>query len=158
MDAIEKGLREELASVQKRLDMWEGRKQSLSGFVAEMAERKDVMRMDFDNDSWLSLSVSGDKHSLAEVMRKLRAIGYKTTERPKPGVTSWNPLLKRESDGTTVFLMFSGTACRRVQTGTKTVEVPVYEVVCDEVVLDRSAEDDAAEAPPAARVDEDIPF
>lgn len=136
IDPIERQFAEEQTSLNARRASWRKYRNSLASLVNELEAMKP-MGLSMGTPDWLSLSISGDKHQLAEAVRKLRARGFKTDEKPPAkGVTSWSPLFRRETDGAHVFLMFTGTSCRRVQTGTKTVEVPVYETVCDEIVMD----------------------
>lgn len=137
-DPIEKQFAEEQAALNARRASWRKYRDSLAGLVNELDEMKP-MGLAMSQTDWISLSISGDKHQLAEAVRKLKTRGFKTDEKPPAkGATSWCPLFRR-ADGAYVYLQFTGTSCRRVQTGTKTVEVPVYETVCDEIVMEESA-------------------
>jgi hypothetical protein len=154
-DVIEKQMDEEQASLDARRASWRKYKDSLAGLVGELDAMKP-MALQMTTADVVTCSISGDKHQLTEAVRKLRVAGFKTNEKPPAkGVTSWHPWFSR-ADGANVYLSFTGTSCRRVQTGTKLVEVPVYETVCDEIVLDRSAE--GAPAPAEQPVTDDIPF
>lgn len=137
-DPIEKQFAEEQASLNAKRASWRKYRNSLAGMVRELDAMKP-MALHMASPGWISISISGDKHQLAEAVRKLRARGFKTDEKPPAkGATSWTPLFRRDTDGAYVYLSFTGTSCRRVQTGTKTVEVPVYETVCDEIVMDEA--------------------
>jgi hypothetical protein len=83
-------------------------------------------------DGHLNLSVTGDKHALTALIGILRRQGFDSKDRPQPGQTSYSALWTN-ADGAAVYIMFASTSCRRVQVGTKTVEQPIYEIVCDEV-------------------------
>lgn len=137
-DPIEKQFAEEQANLNAKRKSWRMYRDSLAQMVSEIDAMKP-MALHMSSPDWISISISGDKHKLAEAVRKLKTRGFRTDEKPPAkGVTSWTPLFKRDADGAYVYLHFAGTSCRRVQTGTKTVEVPVYETVCDEIVLTES--------------------
>ncbi len=82
---------------------------------------------------------TGDKHKLAEAIRILRTNGLKKSsgDEPQKGKSSLYQVYSND-DIPDITLSFSSTSCRRVQVGTKTetVETPIYETVCDELVLD----------------------
>ncbi len=79
------------------------------------------------------LYFTGDRNTLNFVFGALRKLGYEPDKRPEEKQTKYTANFTRERDGNkeTVELNFSSTVCRMVQIGTKTVEQPVYEVVCD---------------------------
>lgn len=92
----------------------------------------------WDGKHYARFSLSGDKHKLSAAVRALRTRGFKTEEEPpKKGQSTWTSVFSRH-DIDDVTLSFSSTACRLVKVGTKQVMVdqPVYETVCDELVMD----------------------
>lgn len=103
------------------------------------------------DNSWINLSFTGDGDKLTAVWRVLRRHGFNTSERPKKGDTTFNAFWRREGQ-VDIFMMFSSSMCRRVQVGTKTVEVPVYETQCGELP--------EIEPPTSAvvEVEDDLPF
>lgn len=104
----------------------------------------------------IGLSFSGDGPKLTAVWRVLRRHGYNTSCRPAKGDTTFHAFWKREGLAE-IFMSFSSSMCRRVQVGTKTVEVPVYETHCGEL----PTIEEPADSPVAVinEVDaDDIPF
>ncbi len=84
----------------------------------------------------LDVSLSGDKHTLAEAVRALRTNGFRTLNKPpEKGSITWGAFYDREGCGIRVWLSFSSSVCRRVKVGTRTVEQDIYETVCDEIVF-----------------------
>jgi hypothetical protein len=106
------------------------------------------------DNTWISLSFSGDGPRLAAVWRVLRRHGFNTSARPVKGDTTFHAFWKREGQAE-IFMSFSSSMCRRVQVGTRMVEQPVYETQCGEMPADLEIE-----APKNAIVeaDDDIPF
>lgn len=91
----------------------------------------------------VDIAISGDVDKLSIVWAALRRAGYTPRERPARGQpefrTFWDPadsdLLPK------AFLNFTSSVCRRVQVGTRTVEQPVFEIVCGETpALDKFLE------------------
>ncbi len=82
----------------------------------------------------LDISITGDKHALTAGFGALRRLGFEPTTRPKSGEPQYHTFFTHES-GAQIWFAFSSTQCRRVKTGTKTVEQDVYETVCDEMQL-----------------------
>ncbi len=91
----------------------------------------------WDNKPYVRMSVSGDKHKFAAAVRALRTKEFTTDyDPPKKGQSHYTAVYRRD-DIEDVTLSFSSTSCRLVQVGTKTEtkEVPVYETVCDELIV-----------------------
>lgn len=84
------------------------------------------------DNSYITVSFTGDGDKLTAVWRALRRYHYNTTARPVKGDTTFNAFWSRDGQAE-IFMMFSSSMCRRVQVGTKTVEVPVYETQCGEL-------------------------
>lgn len=116
------GIREHLKKIGKHKAAWQA--------VLDAIEDIEIHHVWFDG-SELNLSVAGGGSLLAAVMRPLRRLGFEPDSRPKAGDPSFSTRF-RNGSGAVVYLTFSSKVCRRVQVGTKMVETPIYEVVCDE--------------------------
>lgn len=89
--------------------------------------------IDFDpNRGDIDLHFTGDGARLGKVWGELRRNGYKTESRPKQGDTAFQAFWDCEGFSR-IWLSFSSSVCKRVQVGTKTVEVPVYETQCGDL-------------------------
>lgn len=139
----------------KKLSDWEHADPSLHKLEEKLEESELKVSMEFGFAS-ISINLSGTAQDLAKVVKQVRAIGYQTTsERPTAGSHEWRGLYisdvvreRKNAEGwyglpqserdslelkwPDIHLNFSSTVCRRVQTGTKMVEEPVYEVRCGE--------------------------
>lgn len=94
----------------------------------------NVIRADFEGGT-LDISISGDRHQLIAAFAALRRCGFDPgSDRPTAGSPTYNAFFRHES-GACIWFTFASTQCRRVKTGTKTVEQDVFETVCDEVEL-----------------------
>jgi hypothetical protein len=134
---IENLLDQAALSVNERRELWNRYKSQLAP-VVEAFQKIDAT-ISFPDS--LDVSIAGDKHKLAEAIRVLRTRGF-TTDQPGPhkGDSTWHAFFKSPDCEVSIWFAFSSTVCRRVKTGTKTMEVDVYETVCDEITLpDESA-------------------
>ena len=85
----------------------------------------------YSND--IDFSFTGDAHKLAAVVRILRTAGYNTdTDKPKQGDNTWYAFYRKEGC-VRICLYFTSSVCKRVKTGTKMVEVDVYETQCGDI-------------------------
>lgn len=162
LDIIEQGFAQEQEKLNKRRKSWREYKRTqhyLTTLVADLMKMGPLNDLVLSDHDWINMRISGDKHKLAQVVRTLRTRGYTTTEAPPAkGAREWKPIFSK-AGAPSIFLMFTGNSCRLVKVGTKMVEQAVYETVCDEITLDRSAEDAAAANPElVAEVDDAIPF
>lgn len=133
-----------------------------AAFQQTVKSRPDLFRrfeeLDIDLDFCLrtgdiNLNFTGDGDRLAEVWKELRRNGYAPNSRPKKGESSFYTHWLQ--DGLSTFWMnFSSSVCRRVKTGTKTVEVDVYETQCGEIPELESPTSALA----VANGDDDVPF
>ncbi len=105
---------------------------------AAIVEIANAMRKLEDNvsafsvDSYsLNISIYGDKHVLVAAFSELRKLGYNTANRPKANESTYYSRFDTEPHSLPVYLNFSSSSCRRVKVGTKMVETPVYETVCE---------------------------
>lgn len=129
--------------------------QSRAASFGPIYEKAFELGADFNCESpWASISLSGDKHKLAEMVRAFRTLGFNTSsERPASNSPSWSPTFTN-SKGDFVFFYFTSSVCRRVKIGTKTEPervVDVYETVCGEA-------DGNGEPIPAAPEAVSVPF
>jgi hypothetical protein len=137
---------------------------ALAGFKRTIAEQKELFRaleeLDIDlqfipDGDYMALLFTGDGERLSNVWKALRRNGYKTTQHPKKGDTTFYAFWYREGYSN-LFMNFSSSLCKRVQVGTRMVEQPIYETQCGELP---ELETDTP-PPPAVVVTEanDIPF
>jgi hypothetical protein len=102
----------------------------------------------------IDLSFTGDGQRLLTVWKELRRAGWAPNTHPKKGETTFSTHWLKEGNAT-FWMHFSSTVCRRVQTGTKTVEVPVYETQCGDLP---EVDALAASANALVEVDSGVPF
>lgn len=79
----------------------------------------------------IDLHYSGDKFVLQGIFAALRKADYEPSSRPQKDELSSFSTYFSKADAPRLWISFSSTKCRRVQVGTKMVEQPVYETVCD---------------------------
>lgn len=105
----------------------------------------------------INLTFTGDGPRIAAVWAQLRRSGYEPNRRPTKGeptfYTHWH-----KKGFSTIWMQFASSVCRRVQVGTKTEEIAIYEVQCGEM-----PELEAEAAVPSLRmidgeIADDIPF
>lgn len=143
--------------------------QELSPLFRFLEEQDIDARFDLTG-GWIDVQFTGDGQRLGRVWGELRRTGYKTEHRPKKGDTTVSTYWSREGYAR-IWMMFSSSVCKRVQVGTETKEVPVYQTVCDELPGIEQLESElpalsaptspaiAVEEPPGAAVaDDNIPF
>ena len=86
-----------------------------------------------DSSSY-NVNITGTRADLTIMFGILRRLGLTPSRRPEEKTqyyaTFW--YWNGEGSGEFVFVSFSSTTCKRVQVGTKTEEVPVYEMVCED--------------------------
>ena len=94
-----------------------------------------------------TINIKGDKDTLTQVFKVMRSLKYFcNSARPVDKEPTWTgEFTHSEINKRPVQIAFGSTVCKRVQVGTKTVtktiEEPVYEVQCDEPVVEPQAED-----------------
>lgn len=82
-----------------------------------------------DND--FTLSIIGGAQEMGAVWHILRSAGFEcSSDRPKANQPSWSGWFR--NGDTCIYLSFTSSICKRVKTGTKTVEVDTYDIVCGE--------------------------
>ena len=85
------------------------------------------------NRTDMDLGFTGDQEAFKELWGALRSAGYKPTTRPEKDelFTDFYTTFINEETDLKIWLDFSSTICKRVKTGTKMVEQPIYEVQCE---------------------------
>jgi len=125
----------------------------LEGYYGALSEEFEPLNPYAYADPFdLNVTITGDKAKLAKAFGILRRNGFVPDARPKEKDTSFNTHF-RQTDGTSIYLSFSSTVCKRVQVGTRTVEEPVYEIQCDERPIDESGHEIPKTSP-----DAELPF
>lgn len=109
----------------------------------------------------LHVQTAGDKKRLAEVVRIFRTNGFATTKKPEAKQTEYQAYFGLEGKDLSemrILLTFTSTVCRRVQVGTETKEVPIFEIQCGDG--DEDVDTDTPDAAPASdgTEDDDTPF
>lgn len=131
MNRIEKDIERALAEAEQLATLWAENKERLLPLIAEL----ESMNVDVSLSTDLDLRFAGDKTKLLSVLRVLAKAGWRLPEdeRPKAEETQWSGrLYQDEVDKLQIWVCFTSSACRQVQTGTRTVEEPIYKVICDE--------------------------
>ena len=86
------------------------------------------------DDLSLNLGFSGNRQDVTNVFKVLRKHGFVIPD-PRPGEhePEWCGYFMHEDEAKCrIWVSFSSTVCRRVQVGTQTQEVPIYDIVCDD--------------------------
>ena len=88
-----------------------------------------IQHINVDSGSY-NINITGSRADLDIMFGLLRRAGLSPTRRPEEKsstyYTAW------DGEDLSIWVFFSSTSCKRVQVGTKTEEVPVYETVCTE--------------------------
>ena len=91
-----------------------------------------LVSLRIDDSSHLDISVAGDHNVMKGLYSALRKLGYDTTDRPEeekiPGYSNW---WRHKDHHVQLWVAFTSTKCTRKKVGTKMVEQPVYEIVCE---------------------------
>jgi len=91
-----------------------------------------IVNITFDANSSLDISVSGDQLVFKGLWGALRKLGYNTNTGPKEEKFSgWSGWFRNPDQDLPLWITFSSTKCTRKKIGTKMVEQPVYELVCE---------------------------
>lgn len=75
------------------------------------------------------ISMHGTRDDLKKVFNRMRFHGFEPDSRPAEKDPHYGTYFHK--DEVCFWFNFSSTQCRRVQTGTETKEVPIYETICD---------------------------
>ena len=93
-----------------------------------------VVNIRVDGSSSLDISVAGDHNVFKGMWSAMRKLGYDCSSRPTEKIfSSWQGWFYNhdQEDRLPVYISFSSTKCTRKKIGTKMVEQPVYETVCE---------------------------
>lgn len=133
LDFINRQLIREQLELAERRETWNMHKGVLGPIVNAL--RKLGADVSFPNS--IDVTLIGDAGVLAKSVRVLRTSGFtfNAASRPKKGDTSWTQFFNSERCPIRIFFRFSSSVCRRVPTGTKMVETPTFETVCDSIEL-----------------------
>jgi hypothetical protein len=91
----------------------------------------NVQHINVDSGSY-NINITGSRADLDIMFGLLRRAGLSPTRRPEEKSATYYAAWHAEDYSLSVWVFFSSTSCKRVQVGTKTEEVPVYETVCEE--------------------------
>lgn len=112
---------------------WINHKAKLLPFVSELL----MLGCDlgYSGADYMIVTLTGDKEKFLKLVRIHRKHGFKPTM-PEKGATTAMWFATHED--VQFFVQFTSTVCKRVQTGTKMVEQPIYETQCEEFVSDEA--------------------
>lgn len=125
----------------KVIEQAQNAKKYSTAFQVTVKSHADLFRgleeLDIDSSFCLTsgdinISFTGTGTRLGEVWGLLRRNGYASVSRPRKGEPTFYAHWRKD-DFSTIFMSFSSSVCRRVQVGTKTETVPVYEVQCGDM-------------------------
>lgn len=150
-DPIELALAESALILAKSRSRWN----SIKDFYRPIINAVHRLGIEPRLSNEVDFSFAGDAHKLASVVRILRTAGFSTdAAKPKQGDTTWSAYYSHPECATRVWLYFTSSVCKRVKTGTKMVEVDVFETQCGDITLDEAP---ALTAVPTAELEE-LPF
>lgn len=147
LNAIDIQLQEESLALAKKKVKWNGMRPTFAPVINALMKAGVEPSM----DNWnLNVSFSGDAKKFAVVMRILRTSGFNTSsDRPKQGDTTWSAYFVHPSSTVHLWMYFTSSVCKRVQVGTETKEVPVYETKCGEDISCETEAISGTESTPA---------
>ena len=126
--AIAKGLTEDLMRVNARITWWVQNQHHFATIVPQLELLGADINVAYKS---LDVNIAGNKDTLLSVYRIMRQNGYKPNSRPEAGAATYSAYWDNpNAEAPRLWIYFTSTVCHRVQTGTKMVEVPVYEVQC----------------------------
>jgi hypothetical protein len=126
----QKAVEDEIRSAENKVSYYTLRKETFDPVLEAIESHIDVLRVSLDTSS-VDISFTGTRSKLNTVFGILRTAGFEPGERPQKDKASYCSYFEHPT-GARFWVNFSSTQCRRVQIGTKTVEQPVYETVCDD--------------------------
>ena len=92
---------------------------------------KYIINLNIDGCTSLDLSIAGDHHVMNGVWGALRKLGYEASSRPEEKKIASYSCWFTKTDWPRIWFQFSSTKCTRKKIGTKMVEQPIYETVCE---------------------------
>lgn len=90
-----------------------------------------LINITFDGTRSVDINFAGDHHVFNGAWAALRKLGYEPNQRPKEEKVAAYSCFFDKEDWPRIWFSFSSTKCKRKQIGTKMVETPVYETVCE---------------------------
>jgi len=100
--------------------------------VASAIKKIEIQNAKLDNYQCVDLNIAGDKHVLKAVFSVFRKLKYEPSTRPKEKPeSSFTCFWSRDGQELRFYLCFTSSKCSRVQIGTKMIEQPIYETVCE---------------------------
>jgi len=128
IDPILETLRSEHDKLARKATAWVKARAALLPYVRDMV----LLGCDHNySDRWINFTVAGDKSKFLSLVRLHRRHGFKP-DMPDKDATMAQWFLSK--DGVDIYVQFTSTVCRRVQVGTTTQQVPVYETKCESFV------------------------
>lgn len=101
------------------------------GRVALAFKDITILRCNVDVNC-IDIAITGDYAVLKAIFHAFRTLGYEPSDRPKEEkMSSFSTYFEGPDHECRFWLNFSSTLCKRVKIGTKMVEQPVYETVCE---------------------------
>jgi len=99
--------------------------------VAQALGKLEITRASL-SVSEVDISIAGDRHTLNAIFAAFRGLGYEPSSRPGSEPSpSFSCRWEHPEHDCRFWLFFSSTKCTRVQIGTTTQEVGIYETVCE---------------------------
>ena len=126
-----KKIREDIEAEKSRLlDLIDSNAAQFESVIRSF-DKLSVMRVAVDGDT-LDVNFTGDRFALQAAWGNLRRLGFNTTSKAESGKSGYNGFWDHEESDARLWISFTSSKCRTVQIGTKMVEQPIYETVCDE--------------------------
>lgn len=123
-------LQEETLKYTKRRMLWQTHRPRLAPMIVALTKLGVEPSLGVDS---IDIAFTGDKQKLLAVWKILRMLGYKPNSGPpQPGDNQWYSFFDSPQVKLRIWMSFTSSVCQRVKTGTKLVEVDVYETVCTE--------------------------
>lgn len=128
---IERSLAESANNLANRMAFWAEHRATLRPIADLVHDRWP--EADFDVAATnMDISFSGSIGDLMGAITLLQELGYEpASEEPKETTSYWSSYFNKEG-APKLWLHWSNRFCERVQVGTRTEEVPVYEMRCRE--------------------------
>ena len=135
LEEIERGIEFQ----QKRLKTW----LEIAAAIPEVLTALEEAGAEVTFFAAIRVSATGGKDLLTSIFRILRTNGFATTNaRPKANSPSWEGTFRRKDFQHSLWINFTSNVCKMVKTGTKSVEVPTYEIECSDGSVHPAPDDD----------------
>lgn len=135
LNSIQERFEQEIKDIGRRQHNYREHDAEYDALVTDM----EAIGVEVTYATSLDFRFTGTKDTLTEVIRVLRRHGYDSTDRPstEPFATysafwhKYDEEKRMDPNYLSVWVWFTSSVCTMKQVGTKTQEVPVYEVVCE---------------------------